>query len=283
MEELGIGRPSTYASILSVLRDRNYVRMDSQALHPGGPRPAGDRLPDQLLRALRRHRLHRLAGGAARRHLRRAGGLARGDGAFWDEFSRAVEQTRDLKIGDVIDALDQDLGRAFLPGPRGWHRPAPVPGLPHGPARAEARAARQLHRLLQLPDLPIHPPAGDRGRRGGGETLKEGMRELGHHPDTGEDVDVRRGPYGLYVQQGEPDPEDKKAKPRRTSLPTRHGGRHDHAGAGARAAVAAAHGRHASRGREPIEAGIGRFGPYREDGRRSSPRSTRTTTCCRSA
>ena len=46
-----------------------------------------------------------------------------------------------------------------------------------------------------------------------GATLKEGMRSLGHHPDTGEEVTVRRGPYGLYVQQGE-NSDDKKAKPK---------------------------------------------------------------------
>jgi DNA topoisomerase-1 len=88
------------------------------------------------------------------------------------------------------------------------------------------------------------------------------MRNLGAHPETREDVTVRRGPYGLYVQQGEPDPNDKKAKPRRTSLPKgvdgetisleqalgllslpRHIGIHPET-------------------KLPIEAGLGRFGPY---------------------
>jgi DNA topoisomerase I len=44
------------------------------------------------------------------------------------------------------------------------------------------------------------------------------MRLLGQHPETGEDISLKRGPYGLYVQQGEPDPADKKAKPKRASL-----------------------------------------------------------------
>jgi len=88
------------------------------------------------------------------------------------------------------------------------------------------------------------------------------MRTLGPHPETTEDVTVRRGPYGLYVQQGEPDPNDKKAKPRRTSLPKgvdgdtitleqalgllslpRHVGIHPET-------------------KLPIQAGLGRFGPY---------------------
>ena len=48
--------------------------------------------------------------------------------------------------------------------------------------------------------------------------LKDGMRVLGQHPDSGSDITLRRGPYGLYVQEGEPDPADKKSKPKRASL-----------------------------------------------------------------
>ena len=88
------------------------------------------------------------------------------------------------------------------------------------------------------------------------------MRVLGAHPDTGEEVTVRRGPYGLYVQLGE-NGEDKKVEAAPHLAAARHGRRADHPGAGAGAAVAAA----ADRGRirrrsEEIQAGIGRFGPY---------------------
>ncbi len=81
MEELGIGRPSTYASILETLRNRNYVRMESRRLSPGGSGAASDGVPHLVLRALRGHRVHRRARGAVGRRLRRAAGLALGDGA----------------------------------------------------------------------------------------------------------------------------------------------------------------------------------------------------------
>jgi DNA topoisomerase-1 len=55
--------------------------------------------------------------------------------AFWEEFSAAVAQTKDLSISDVIDALDEDLGPALLPRARRRARPAPLPGL-------QLRAAR---------------------------------------------------------------------------------------------------------------------------------------------
>ncbi len=71
MEELGIGRPSTYASTLAVLEDRDYVTHRPQAPGPPGQGPAGHGVPGELLQALRGVRLHGRPGGEARPHLRR--------------------------------------------------------------------------------------------------------------------------------------------------------------------------------------------------------------------
>ncbi|MDQ2803111.1 MAG: type I DNA topoisomerase, partial [Pseudomonadota bacterium] len=115
MEELGIGRPSTYASILSVLQDRNYVRLDKRRFYPEDR----GRLVTAFLTSFFDHyvetgftaemeeKLDDIAGGQAdwRAVMH----------AFWDEFSRAVEQTKDLKISDVIVALDRELGEHFFP------------------------------------------------------------------------------------------------------------------------------------------------------------------------
>ena len=164
MEELGIGRPSTYASILSVLRDRNYVRMENRRFVP---EDRGRLVTAFLVSFFERYvdtgftadlegKLDDVSAGTLDwRALMRA---------FWDEFSAAINQTKDLKISDVVSALRRGSGIAFLPAARRWRRSPRVPRLRQRPAWAETGPLRQLHRLQQLPGVPIHAPPG-RGRR----------------------------------------------------------------------------------------------------------------------
>src|SRR5689334_21318470 len=141
--------------------------------------------------------------------------------AFWDEFSKAVDQTKDLKISDVISALDQELGPHFFPAREDGSDPRACP------ACADGRLGLKLGRYGSFIGCSNYPNCQYTRRLAidvgddAGETLKEGMRVLGEHPETGEEITVRRGPYGLYVQQGEPgeDKGKKAPKPRRTTLP----------------------------------------------------------------
>jgi DNA topoisomerase I len=180
---------------------------------------------------------------------------------FWAEFSKAVEQTRDLKISDVINALDQDLGPHFFPSREDGSDPRVCAACGTG------RLGLKLGRYGSFIGCSNYPGCQYTRRLAinpgeeGGETLKEGMRALGHHPDTGEEITVRRGPYGLYVQQGE-NSDDKKARPKRTSLTRGMDGENltlDQAlGLLSLPREVGLH----PETKEKIEAGIGRFGPY---------------------
>jgi DNA topoisomerase I len=261
MEELGIGRPSTYASILSVLQDRNYVKLDKRRFVPEDR----GRLVTAFLVSFFEHYVDTgfTAGLEEKLDEISAGSMEwrKVMHDFWNEFSKAVEQTRELKISDVINALDEDLGPHFFPSREDGSDPRVCAACGSG------RLGLKLGRYGSFIGCSNYPTcqytrrlAIDAGEEGG-ETLKEGMRELGLHPDTGDQITVRRGPYGLYVQQGE-NSEDKKARPKRTSLARGMDGENltlDQALG--LLSLPREIGLHPET-KEKIEAGIGRFGPY---------------------
>ncbi len=261
LEELGIGRPSTYASILSVLQDRNYVRLDRRRFVP---EDRGRLVTAFLTSFFRRYvdtgftasleeQLDDISGGRADWREVMA--------AFWADFSKAVEETRDLTISDVINALDADLGPHFFPARADGSDPRLCPSCGKG------RLGLKLGRLgafigcSNYPSCQYTRPLAVRNGEGNGATLKEGSRELGEDPASGEQITVRRGPYGIYVQAGEPI-EGAKAKPRRASLPRgMDGDTVTLDQALALLSLPREIGPHPET-KQAITAGIGRFGPY---------------------
>ncbi len=255
LEELGIGRPSTYASILSVLQERDYVRLERKRFVP---EDRGRLVTAFLESFFRRYveygftadledQLDEVSNGRVdwKDVLR----------AFWTEFSSAVEDTRELRIKDVLDALDALLGPHF------FHSDDPTVDARRCPGCGEGRLNLKLGRYGAFIGCSRYPDcrytrrlAVISGANGG----DEGPRELGADPATGQPVTVRQGPYGAYVQLGVHGDD----KPKRVSLPPGAAPLTlELDGALALLALPRKVGDHPETA-TPISAGIGRYGPY---------------------
>ena len=159
MEELGIGRPSTYAATLSVLRDREYVRLEKRQLVPEDK----GRLVTAFLESFFERYVEYDFTADLEEKLDK---ISNGDITwkdvlrdFWRQFSADVDKTKELRVSEVLDHLNELARAARLPGARRRRRPPPVPELRHRQVVVEDREIRCVCRLLELSGVPIHPPA----------------------------------------------------------------------------------------------------------------------------
>tara|TARA_B100000676_G_scaffold309514_1_gene373271 strand:- start:191 stop:2833 length:2643 start_codon:yes stop_codon:yes gene_type:complete len=228
MEELGIGRPSTYASILKVLQDRNYVRLERRQFIPEDR----GRLVTTFLTCFFQRYVEYGFTAALEEQLDDIS-----DGSlnwkkvlrdFWQPFSHKTEETASLKFSEVLDALDEDLGPHFFPvGENGDSAAARL-----CPVCKEGRLSLKLGRYGAFVGCSGYPDCKYTRQlavAGNGEDefdspLAAGPVLLGNDPDSGLDVSLRKGPYGPYVQLGDAIPADKEknqkaVKPKRASLP----------------------------------------------------------------
>ncbi len=214
LEELGIGRPSTYASILQVLQDRNYVRLEKKRFIPedrGRVVTAFltsffDRYVEYGFTADLENKLDDISGGRIEWQKVLAD--------FWRDFSAAVDATKDLKITQVIDALDEVLGRHFFPDDGSGRDPRLCPACQAGRLGLKLGKFGAFIACSNYPECRYTRAFGlERDGANGGDT---GPRELGADPASGEKVALKKGPYGNYVQLGEG---ENGEKPKRASLP----------------------------------------------------------------
>jgi DNA topoisomerase-1 len=262
LEELGIGRPSTYASILQRLQDLKYVTLEKRRFIA---QDLGRMVTTFLVRFFDKY----VDTGFTSAMEEKLDSISAGQAdwravmhAFWNEFSAAVEATRDLKIRDVIDALDEDLGPHMFPARADGTDPRVCPTCGNGRLGLRLGRTGAFIGCSNYPECRYTRPFGvDSGT---GEGAAPAEQELGEDPATGEKVTMKRGPYGFYIQLGEPgtDAKGKPTKPKRTSLP--NGVAPDTVTLDQALGLLSLPriiGRDPETGEE-ITAGLGRFGPY---------------------
>ncbi len=261
LEELGIGRPSTYASILQVLKDRKYVRSEKSRLIP---EDRGRVVTAFLESFFARYVEYDFTAGLEEQLDRISNNeiewlqLLR---QFWHDFFAAVQEIKDLRVGEVIDALDEMLApHLFPPRPDGTD---PRLCTACGTGRLSLKLGRfgAFIGCSNYPDCRYTRPFSVPGADGASEPES---RVLGTDPETGLEVSLRTGRFGPYVQLGEGNGGE---KPKRAGLPKgKDPAAVDLEFALGLLALPREIGHHPEDG-ERIVAGIGRFGPYVQHGK----------------
>jgi DNA topoisomerase-1 len=257
LEELGIGRPSTYASILTVLRDRDYVRMEKNRFVPEDKGRLVTAFLEQFFRRYVEYDF--TADLEAKLDLVSAGdldwkALLRD---FWKDFHIAVGEIGGLRTTAVLDALNESLGPHIFPDKGDGADPRLCPTCGVGRLSLKTGRYGAFIGCSNYPECrhtrPIAAPDGE-------AAAESGDRELGVDPATGEAVWLKAGRFGPYVETAN------GPKPKRASLPKGW----PPESVDLEKALRLLHlprevGAHPEDG-QMILAGIGRYGPYVQHG-----------------
>lgn len=209
MEELGIGRPSTYASVLTTIVDREYVRKEQNRLIP---EDKGRIVTIFLMNFFRKYvgyeftanleeELDEISAGA----LDYKEVLAK----FWRDFSAAIGETSELRISEVLDKLDAALAPQLYPPREDGSDPRVCPLCGQGSLHLKTSRSGGFVGCSNYPECRYTRPIS-------GDAAEAGDRILGEDED-GNEISLRSGRFGPYVQRGEVSEENKK--PKRASLP----------------------------------------------------------------
>ncbi len=253
LEELGIGRPSTYASTIQVIKDRLYVRVEKNRFFA---EESGRLLTAFLERFFAQYvaydftadledQLDEISGGRAdwQKFLEK----------FWKDFKPKTEEVMLQQPSEVTAELDIFLSPYLFPEKEDGSDPRLCPKCSEG--KLALRGGR-FGAFVACSNYPECKFTRKFGQPGGSDEGDSGPQLLGQHPETGQDVERKSGRFGPYVEMGEGKEAKRASIPkdvpdedfgldwavRLLSLPRTVG---DHPESG-----------------EPVTASIGRYGPY---------------------
>jgi DNA topoisomerase-1 len=213
LEELGIGRPSTYASIIKVLQDRDYVILDKKRFNPHDRgrivsiflEKYFNQYVEYDFTADLENQLDEISDGKLdwKEVLRN----------FWETFKQLCDDTVGKSNREVIDVLDDALGAHFFP-PEGKDESRKCPTCENGRLGIKVGKFGGFIGCSNYPDCKYTVQFNQLNDKDG-KSLS-GPKEIGIYPETNEMITLRKGPYGFYMQVGEGTPEK---KPKRVSIP----------------------------------------------------------------
>ena len=254
MEELGIGRPSTYASTMAVLQEREYVKIEKKRLVPEDK----GRLVIAFLESffMRYVEYDFTANLEQQLDLISDNKLAWKDVLrdFWKNFTAAIHEIKDLRVGDVLDALNELLGPHVFPAKEDGSDSRACPKC--GTGRLSLKISGKNGAFIGCGNYPECKFTRQLTGDGAGNAAD---RELGFDDVTGLAVALKSGRFGPYLQLGEGEGDQ---KPKRSSIPKGI----DAATVDLEKALQLLRlprevGIHPETG-TPITAGLGRFGPF---------------------
>ena len=256
MEDLGIGRPSTYANIVTTIQDREYVRKEKNRLFP---EDKGRIVTIFLLNFFKRYVEFDFTAGLENQLDAVSAGKGNYKellGKFWDDFSEAISETSELRIAEVLDVLDDALAPQLYPPKEDGSDPRRCPKCGNGQLHLKSSRTGGFVGCGNYPECNFTRPIS-------GETNESAERLLGE--ENGDEIFLKSGRYGPYIQRGEPSEENKK--PQRASLPKGWSASDIELEKALKLlSLPREVGPHPEDG-QIIEAGIGRYGPFVRHGR----------------
>ncbi len=203
MEELGIGRPSTYASVLSTIQDRDYVTLEKRRFTPASK----GRVVTSFLESFFERYVEYGFTASLEEQLDQisAGELQWKDVLrdFWKQFTANVDETKDLRVSEVLDKLNEELAPLAFPPREDGSEPRACPNCGNGQLSLKVGKFGAFVGCSNYPDCGYTRQLGQTDEEAAKEAANDGPKVLGIDPDSSQEITLRNGRFGPYIQLGE--------------------------------------------------------------------------------